>query len=137
MMTFRLLFSFSISLALLFSISSCGSSSKKDPPQQGKGGPAGGAGNRPPVRADAYIVRTKLLLDNIEIPGSLVSNETTEIHPEVAGRITGIYFKEGGFINKGALLVKLNDADLQAQKRKLLVQLQVARQNENRSEQLL
>ncbi|MGZ3949479.1 MAG: efflux RND transporter periplasmic adaptor subunit, partial [Flavisolibacter sp.] len=37
----------------------------------------------------------------------------------------------------GALLVKLNDADLQAQKRKLLVQLQVARQNENRSEQLL
>ena len=136
MMIFRLLFSFLLTLALVFSISSCGSSSKKDPQQQPKGGPDG-AGNRPPVRADAYIVRTKLLLDNIEIPGSLVSNETTEIHPEVAGRITGIYFKEGGFINKGALLVKLNDADLQAQKRKLLVQLQVARQNENRSEQLL
>jgi membrane fusion protein, multidrug efflux system len=137
-MILRLLFSFSLLCALIFSVSSCGSSSKKDIPQ-GKGGPGGpgGPGNRAPVRADAYIVQTKTLLDNIEIPGSLVSNETTEIHPEVAGRITGIYFKEGSYVGRGALLVKLNDADLQAQKRKLLVQLQVARQNESRSEQLL
>ena len=136
MMIFRLLLSISLTLALVFSISSCGSSSKKDAPQPSKGGP-GGPGNRPPVRADAYIVHSKLLLDNIEIPGTLVSNESTEIHPEVAGRITSINFKEGAFVSKGVLLVKLNDADLQAQKRKLLVQLQVARQNENRSEQLL
>lgn len=135
-MNLRGLFSLSLIFALVFSISSCSSDSKKDGPPQQKGG-AGGAGNRPPVRADAYIVQTKLLLDNIEVPGTLVSNESTEIHPEVAGRITSIYFKEGAFVNKGALLVKLNDADLQAQKRKLLVQLQVAKQNENRSEQLL
>ena len=133
-MILRVLFSFTILFTLIFSISSCSSSSKDDASQQKKGGPGGA---RPPVKADAFIVRTKLLLDNIEIPGSLVSNETTEIHPEVAGRITGIYFKEGAYVNKGALLVKLNDADLQAQKRKLLVQLQVAKQNENRSEQLL
>src|SRR6478672_1963058 len=135
-MILRFFFSFLTAFSLFFLISSCSSDRKKDAQRQQKGG-AGGPGARPPARADAFIVRTKLLLDNIEIPGSLVSNETTEIHPEVAGRITGIYFKEGGFINKGALLVKLNDADLQAQKRKLLVQLQVARQNENRSEQLL
>ena len=89
------------------------------------------------MRADAFIVHTRLLLDQIEIPGTIVSNEATEIHPEVAGLITGIYFKEGGYVNKGALLVKLNDADLQAQKKKLLVQLQVAKQNEERSAQLL
>jgi membrane fusion protein, multidrug efflux system len=135
-MILRVLFSSILFGSLVLSISSCSSGTKDDAPKQQKGGP-GGPGGRPPVRADAFIVRTKLLLDNIEIPGSLVSNETTEIHPEVAGRITGIYFKEGGFVNKGALLVKLNDADLQAQKRKLLVQLQVAKQNENRSEQLL
>lgn len=133
-MILRVLFSFTILCSLVL-ISSCNSDRKKDAQQQQRGGPGGGA--RPPVRADAFIVRTKLLLDNIEIPGTLVSNETTEIHPEVAGRITGIYFKEGAFVSKGALLVKLNDADLQAQKRKLLVQLQVAKQNENRSEQLL
>jgi membrane fusion protein, multidrug efflux system len=138
-MTLRVLFSFTIFFSFVFLMNSCSSDRKKNAQQgpgaaTGRGGPGGRGG---PVRADAFIVKTKLLLDNIEIPGTLVSNETTEIHPEVAGRITGIYFKEGGFVNRGALLVKLNDADLQAQKRKLLVQLQVARQNESRSEQLL
>ena len=137
-MILRFLFTPCLLFSISFLIGSCSSDDKKDAqqPSRGAGGP-GGAGARPPVRADAFIVRTKLLLDNIEISGSLVSNESTEIHPEVAGRITGIYFKEGSFVNRGSLLVKLNDADLQAQKRKLMVQLQVARQNEQRSEQLL
>jgi len=133
-MILRVLSSFTLFFSFIFLISSCSSDRKKDAQQQQRGG---AGGRNAPVRADAFIVKTKLLLDNIEIPGTLVSNEATEIHPEVAGRITGIYFKEGAYINKGALLVKLNDADLQAQKRKLLVQLQVAKQNENRSEQLL
>src|SRR5690349_10669802 len=125
-MILRVLFSSILFFSLVFSIGSCSSDRKKNAQQQGAAGGRGGAGGRnAPVRADAFIVKTKLLLDNIEIPGTLVSNETTEIHPEVAGRITGIYFKEGAFVSKGALLVKLNDADLQAQKRKLLVQLQV------------
>lgn len=137
-MILRVLSSSILFLSLAFSIGSCSSDRKKNAQQQGAAGGRGGAGGRnAPVRADAFIVKTQLLLDNIEIPGTLVSNEATEIHPEVAGRITGIYFKEGAFVSKGALLVKLNDADLQAQKRKLLVQLQVAKQNENRSEQLL
>src|SRR5690242_12459554 len=96
------IFSLSIGIiSLLFLTTSCNSDRKNEAQQQQKAGGPGGA--RPTVRADAYIVRTKLLLDNIEIPGTLVSNETTEIHPEVAGRITGIYFKEGAFVNKGAL----------------------------------
>jgi membrane fusion protein, multidrug efflux system len=135
-MILRFFFSFLLAFSLFFLINSCSSDRKKDAQQLQRGGP-GGPGGRQPVRADAFIVRTRLLLDNIEIPGTLVSNETTEIHPEVAGRIIGIYFKEGAYVNKGALLVKLNDADLQAQKRKLLVQVQVAKQNESRSEQLL
>lgn len=134
-MILRVLFFSTIVVALAFSMNSCSSGSKEDAPQQ-KGRP-GGPGGRPPVNADAFIVKPKLLLDNIEIPGTIVSNEATEIHPEVAGLITGIYFKEGAYVSKGALLVKLNDADLQAQRRKLLVQLQVAKQNEERSAQLL
>lgn len=136
-MILRLFFSSILALIFLIVISSCSSDRKKNAQEQQRGGAGGGPGGRPPVRSDAIIVKHQLLLDNIEIPGTLVANETTEIHPEVAGRITGIYFKEGAFVNKGAMLVKLNDADLQAQRRKLLVQLQVARQNESRSEQLL
>lgn len=135
-MTPRQFFSSILAIFFVLLISSCGAGGKKDAQQPQRGGP-GGAGARPPVRSDAFIVKTQLLMDNIEIPGTLVANETTEIHPEVAGRITGIYFKEGAYVNRGALLVKLNDADLQAQRKKLLVQLQVAKANESRSEQLL
>jgi membrane fusion protein (multidrug efflux system) len=131
-MILRVLFSSTLFL-LVFSISSCSSGSKDDSPKQQKGK----GGTRPVVRADAYIVKTTLLTDKIEIPGTLVANESTDIHPEVAGRITGIYFKEGAYVNRGALLIKLNDADLQAQKKKLLVQIKIAEQNQNRSEQLL
>ncbi|MER3471645.1 MAG: efflux RND transporter periplasmic adaptor subunit [Chitinophagaceae bacterium] len=120
-------------LPLLILITSCDSSErKKEAEQKQKGG-----GVRPPARADAYIVKTQLLTDKLETPGSLLSNQETEIHPEVAGRITGIYFKEGSFVNKGALLVKLNDADLQAQRKKIETQIRVAQQNLNRSEKLL
>jgi membrane fusion protein (multidrug efflux system) len=127
------IFSFLLLSILLPSfLFSCSSKRKQEAAQQQKGGQ-----KRPPLRADAFIVQTKVLADQLEIPGSLVANQTTEIHPEVSGRITGIYFREGVVVGKGTLLVKLNDADLQAQKRKLLVQLQVAKQNENRSEQLL
>jgi membrane fusion protein (multidrug efflux system) len=122
-----------IVLPLVFFIVSCNSEEKKEQAQAQKNSP----GSRPPLRADAFIVKTKLLLDNLEIPGTLVANQSTEIHPEVAGRITGIYFKEGAYVNKGALLVKLYDADLQAQKQKLIVQLKVAQANEARSAQLL
>lgn len=94
-------------------------------------------GPKPPLRADASIAEAKQMYDYLDIPGTLVANETTEIHPEVAGRITGIFFKEGSYVQKGALLVKLYDADLQAQKQKLLVQIKIAEQNQNRSQQLL
>ena len=113
---------------------SCGDSDRKKNAQQQQ---AGGGSQRPPVRADAMTVSTSVLLDNIEIPGTIVANEATEIRPEVAGLITGIYFKEGGYVSRGALLFKLNDADLQAQLRKLQVQQRIARQNENRSSELL
>ncbi|MEO6069534.1 MAG: efflux RND transporter periplasmic adaptor subunit [Chitinophagaceae bacterium] len=92
---------------------------------------------KPIPRVDGYVVHTKTLFDNIEISGTIVANETTEIHPEVSGLLKNIYFKEGAFVGKGAMLAKINDADLQAQRNKLAVQLKIAQQNENRSSQLL
>jgi membrane fusion protein, multidrug efflux system len=114
---------------------SCSSGDKNDAPRPG--GPGGAGANRPPVRADAWIVSASQVSDDLNVPGSLVAAETAEIHPEVSGLITRIYFTEGSNVSKGALLVKLKDDDLQAQLRKLRVQLQVARTNEQRSAQLL
>jgi len=92
---------------------------------------------KPPApKVDGFIVQTRTVSESIEVPGTLVAAESTEIHPEVSGRIVGLYIKEGAHVNKGALLAKLYDGDLQAQKRKLQVQLQQAEQTTDRYQQL-
>lgn len=131
-MNFRFLLFSLFAVLLLFS--SCGSTERKNEAQQQQ---RGAGGPRPQVRAEAVTVSTSTVTEQIEIPGNIVANEATEIHPEVAGRITGIFFREGSQVSKGATLFKLNDADLQAQLRKLQVQERIARQNEDRSESLL
>jgi len=98
---------------------------------------SGGAGKQPPVSVDAIIIKTQLLVSDIEIPGSLQANESTEIRPEVSGKLVQLNVREGSFVSKGTLLAKLYDGDLLAQKRKLEVQLKIAEQTENRQAQLL
>ena len=89
------------------------------------------------ITADALIVATRQLSADIEIPGTILANETTEIHPEVSGRVVQLNVREGTFVSKGALLAKLYDGDLQAQLRKLDVQLKIAEQTEKRQAELL
>src|SRR5690242_7258457 len=101
---------------------------------------AANAGRNAPVRADAFLVKKVTLADKLEIPGSLVANESTDIHPEISGRITYLNISEGRFVSKGTLLAKLYDGDLQArlnslnvQLKKSEVQLKIAQQSEDRS----
>ena len=88
-------------------------------------------------KADGYIVTPKLLSQDVEVPGSLAPYEETELHPEISGRVTGIYFQEGNNISQGSLVVKLYDGDLQAQLQKLQVQLKVAEHTAERYGALL
>jgi membrane fusion protein (multidrug efflux system) len=92
---------------------------------------------QPPSKVDGYIVSPKLLSQDIEVPGSLMPYEETEVHPEVAGRVISMNFKEGSTIAQGSQLVKLYDGDLQAQLQKLQVQLKVAEQTQERYAELL
>ena len=115
-----------------FLVISCSSKRKKEAESQQKAG----AQQRPPARVDAFLVQTRTISESIEVPGSLVAGESTEIHPEVSGRIVSLNVREGAFVSKGSVLARLYDGDLQAQKRKIEVQLQIARQTEERYEQL-
>src|SRR3712207_8567026 len=65
-------------------------------------------------------------------PYTTLFRSSTEIHPEISGRITQLYVREGANVGKGALLAKLYDGDLQAQKRKLEVQLKIAQSTQDR-----
>ena len=133
MSTLSALRNYSFSLALVTLVAACGAKSKKETATKP------GAGNRQQMvmSVDGYIVKSQPFAENIEVPGSIIANETTEIHPEVSGRIVQLNIAEGRYVSKGALLAKLYDADLQAQLKKLQVQLQIAKTNEERSAQLL
>jgi membrane fusion protein (multidrug efflux system) len=83
------------------------------------------------------VVRTRPLNENIEVPGTLLPYETTEIRPEISGRIVDMNIPEGRVVQKGALLVKLFDGDLQAKLKKLQVQLSIAQKTVERQKALL
>lgn len=127
--------SFILFIALV--IASCGAESKKDQEPKKSAGGEGSGRQQMAMSVDAYIVKTEAFAENIEVPGSIIANEATEIHPEVSGRVVQLNVAEGRQVSKGALLAKLYDADLQAQLKKLQVQLEIANTNEERSSQLL
>ncbi|MDQ6619353.1 MAG: efflux RND transporter periplasmic adaptor subunit [Pseudomonadota bacterium] len=89
-------------------------------PAQAKGGgqSGGGAGNAAgqPVTVEAAKVSMAALPQTLTAVGSLRSDESVVIRPEVAGRVSAILFKEGQRVAKGAPLVRLdtsiNDADV-------------------------
>ncbi|MBO9618984.1 MAG: efflux RND transporter periplasmic adaptor subunit [Niabella sp.] len=88
-------------------------------------------------KVDVYIVKTAPFSETIEVPGSVVANEVTEIHPEVSGRVVQLNVREGQFVSRGVMLAKIYDGDLQAQLNKLEAQLKIAQVNENRAQQLV
>ena len=118
-------------LASLLVNTSCSSNKNDDPKAPAAKTPL------PPSKVDGYVVSPQVLSQNIEMPGSLLPFEETELHPEISGRVTAINFKEGATTAQGSVLLKLYDGDLQAQLQKLKVQLKVAEQTTERYAALL
>jgi membrane fusion protein, multidrug efflux system len=102
-----------------------------------KGTNAAGPRQPGPINADAFIVEQKTISDRVEVPGTLMPAEETQIRAEVNGRVVQLNIQEGKMVQKGALLVKLFDEDLQAQLNKLQVQLEIASKTEERQRDLL
>ena len=96
-----------------------------------------GARQQPPQKVDVIIATPQKITESIEVPGTLTASETTEIHPEVSGRLTMLNVREGAYVGKGSVIAKLYDADLQAQLNKLQAQLKIANQTASRLSQLL
>src|ERR1700704_4286454 len=89
------------------------------------------------LSVEGFVVEAHSESENIEIPGSLLPVEETQIRPEVSGRIVVLNIQEGTFVQKGTLLVKLFDQDLQAQLKKLQVQLDISNRTVERQRDLL
>ena len=123
-----------IGLLLLPGILLCACGSKKkdsDVSAKAKAGPP------PPPRVDGFVVRFSPLSEKLELPGSIIANEATEINPEIAGRLTYLNAAEGKVVGKGTLIAQIYDGDLKAQLNKLRIQLKVQEQTANRYQELL
>ncbi len=93
---------------------------KSDVPASGPGGagPKSGA-SAPPMKVNGVIAEGVLLEEKVVSTGTILANEEVELRPEVSGKIIQLNIKEGSTVQKGQLLVKLNDSELKAQLTKL------------------
>lgn len=97
----------------------------KDPDPAAKSGavqagPAGFGQEVVPVKA--IRIQRRTLEDVITVNGSTAPNEEVTVSSEVPGKVVKILFKEGTVIQKGAALVQLDDTELQAQRKRSVVQ---------------
>ncbi len=128
---------FRIGILVLSGLTLVASCKSKDEKKIAPPGP-GGSGRAPQaLRVEAVVVKASSVSEKLEVPGTLMPYESTELRPEVSGRITQINIREGQYVGKGALLVKLYDGDLQAQLQKLKVQLDIYEKSAQRLEALL
>jgi membrane fusion protein (multidrug efflux system) len=68
-----------------------------------------------PVTVEVAPVEARELARDISVVGSLRSNESVIVRPEIAGRIVSITFDEGAKVARGAVLVTLDDSVYRAE----------------------
>ncbi len=91
-------------------------SDKADKSDKGDRGAMGGkSGGGPKVQVAAHVMKPEKIEEKITSTGTVLAGEEVQLKSEASGRIIRLPLKEGARVAKGTLLVKINDADLQAQ----------------------
>ena len=106
-----------------------GGGASKAPASAGSGG--GGPGASVPV--EVVKVATASLPQSITTVGSLRSDESVTIRPEVAGRIAAINFQEGQRVAKGTVLLRLDPSINEAEVLQARANLKLARSKYERA----
>ncbi len=110
-----------VALGFLLFQSDILSKNKPEPPEEEQAG-APGPEARPAVPVEAIRVAPEAMRDIITVNGSTIPNEEVAITSEVPGKIKKILFQEGKQVNKGDLLIQLDDEELRAERERLVVQ---------------
>lgn len=104
---------------------------------ESKGGFGAMGGAQKPLSVTALIAEPQNVSNNIVATGTLTALDEVELKPETSGKIVMLNINEGQYVAKGTLMLKINDAELQAQLKKLELQKDVANRNEERLRKLL
>lgn len=89
------------------------------------------------VVVDAAPVRIGSIRRQIEAVGSLRSNESVIVRPEIAGRVSEILFKEGHGVARGTPLVRLDSSIARAQVEQMNAALGLSKVNFERAQELM
>lgn len=89
------------------------------------------------MQVEAVELEPETLDDRIYASGTVQANEIVDLRSEISGKIVDIHFEEGRSVAAGQLLLKINDSELQAQRRRAQFQLSLAEQREERQQRLL
>lgn len=117
-------------LAIPIGLFLTGCEGEKADTAKGRGKPRG-------LSANGFVVTQGSFSDIYVASGSLLPNEEVNIMPEIQGRVTGIYFKEGSSVSKDQLLVQLYDEEIKAQLDKLKAQRKLQVKNQERQQALV
>lgn len=99
--------------------------------------PAGGPGGGGLPGVEVAQVRTVSLQDDAQAVGTLRSRQSVTLRPEVSGRIARIAFSDGAKVQRGQLLVQLDDVLQRAELSQAQAQLSIARANLRRNQELV
>jgi membrane fusion protein (multidrug efflux system) len=99
----------------------------------GKGGPGGPGG---PTPVEVIKLAPVSVKEDLQAVGSLRSNESVILRPEVSGRIAVINFKDGQLVRRGQLLVALDASLNEAEVAQARAEYDLAMSNLKRSEDL-
>ena len=89
-----------------------------------------------PVFVETAPVRVGTVTRDITAVGTLLSNESVMIKPEITGRISEIFFKEGDQVQRGARLVALDDSVYRAELAQAEARIDLQRRNNSRAVEL-
>lgn len=96
-----------------------------------------GEAGRAPQKVATLRIAPEPFTETLSATGSLLADEGVELQAEINGKIAAIRFREGSRVKRGDLLVKLNDADLRAQRALARHNLELAQLREQRVGQLV
>jgi membrane fusion protein (multidrug efflux system) len=104
------------------------------------GGPpgsgAGAKGPGGPVTVEVAKVATATMQEDVDAVGTLRSNESVVVRPEISGRIERLNFTEGAPVQKGQIIVALDDAVPAAELAQARANLALAESNYQRTQEL-
>jgi len=95
-----------------------------------------GTGGPPPIQVIAIEAKRQAVAETLSLPGTIAANEMVEVKAETDGIVQEINFAEGERVDKGRILVKLDETKLAASLAEAEACLKLSQANYDRAKQL-